>query len=49
VAILVLLFLAPLILVGVLIWLAGRSRRRRIEAEILNRPRPAAPSSPPSA
>jgi Domain of unknown function (DUF4349) len=49
VAILVLLFLAPLILVGALIWLAGRSRRRRIEAEILNRPRPAAPSSPPSA
>jgi len=49
VALIALIAAAPFILIGLLVWLAGRSRRRRIEAEILNRPRPAAPSSPPSA
>jgi hypothetical protein len=49
VALLALIVAAPLVLLGLLMWLVARSRRRRIEAEILNRPRPATPSTPPSA
>lgn len=49
VTLLALIVAAPLLLLGTLLWLVGRSRRRRIEAEILNRPRPATPSTPPPA
>jgi uncharacterized protein DUF4349 len=40
------ILLAPLLALAVLIWIALRARRRRIDARLLEQPRPAAPPQP---
>jgi hypothetical protein len=47
VALFLAIVLSPLLLLAVLLWLALRSRTRRIEERLLERPRPAAPSPQP--
>jgi hypothetical protein len=46
VALFLAIVLAPLFLLTVLVWLALRSRSRRIETRLLDRPEPAGPQSP---
>jgi hypothetical protein len=46
VALFLAIVLAPLLLLAVLVWLALRSRSRRIETRLLDRPEPAGPQSP---
>jgi hypothetical protein len=48
IALFLLIVLSPVVLIGVLIWLALRSRTRRIETRILERQAPAAPPAPPA-
>ena len=46
VALFLAIVLAPLLLLAVLVWLALRSRSRRLETRLLDRPEPAGPQSP---
>jgi hypothetical protein len=46
VALFLVIVLAPVLLLAVLVWLALRSRSRRIETRLLDRPEPAGPRSP---
>ena len=46
VALFLAIVLTPLLLLAVLVWLALRSRSRRIETRLLDRPEPAGPRSP---
>jgi hypothetical protein len=48
IALFLVIVLSPVVLVAVLIWLALRSRTRRIETRILERQAPAAPPAPPA-
>jgi hypothetical protein len=45
VALFLAIVLGPVVLLVVLLWLALRSRSRRIETRLLDRPEPAGPSS----
>lgn len=47
IALFIAIVLSPILLVAVLLWLAFRSRSRRQEARLLDRPDPASPSSAP--
>jgi hypothetical protein len=40
------ILLAPLLALAVLVWIALRARRRRVDARLLDQPRPAAPPQP---
>jgi Domain of unknown function (DUF4349) len=48
IALFLVIVLSPVVLIAVLIWLALRSRTRRIETRILERQAPAAPPAPPA-
>ena len=48
IALFLVIVLSPVVLVAMLIWLALRSRTRRIETRILERQAPAAPPAPPA-
>jgi hypothetical protein len=48
IALFLLIVLSPVVLVAVLVWIALRSRTRRIETRILERQAPAAPPAPPA-
>jgi hypothetical protein len=46
VALFLAIVLSPVALLAVLLWLALRSRSRRLETRLLDRPEPAGPQSP---
>jgi hypothetical protein len=48
IALFLVIVLSPVVLLGALLWIALRSRTRRIETRILERQAPAAPPAPPA-